>query len=395
LAAVLSAAFSCCFIALGCSSESHGPLRCDSGSVSAPSSGGATLDDCKAALDALIEEGKFAVKLDAQNHGDHGVMCLADESGKLTLRILNNDPKAAHESLGKVKVALRNKGSVLVPYFRDLAEIPGDSPKEGEAIAAGAVLAAAQPAVAPVFCGSSARGAGMSELGTVGWNVVFEGQAVCITNHHVLSDGATPALNHDVILDGRTVAKLYRYHALQFSSGNQTPVNYWDIALASYNSNSAAIAGNLACATTHIPFTYPYLMAPSGTVQPFQSFHFVGLASGCVSHFVLQGIGHGTVKLFGKNAYFECQLLFPLQTAPRDSGSLIIRDDQYAVGLHMYEVKDSSTNILYSMANPIYRIPWKTNPPAQPAGAPALLPAFSSAAPVAAPDCINGPPLPQ
>ncbi|HZK82302.1 MAG TPA: hypothetical protein VFC46_14570 [Humisphaera sp.] len=401
LAIAVSSAAGCAFVALGCCSESHGVVQSDS--IVPPDIGGAgaSLDQLNSALAALADKGKFAIKLDSQNRGDHGLICFTDRAGKLTLRILNNDPKAIHDYVGTVDVVFKNKERQTVPYYRDFVEIPGDAAGTERPIPAGAFLAAdvVQPAVAaakpapasaPVACGNSARGAGMQELGTVGWNIVYGGQAVCITNHHVLSDSNNPALNHQALLDGRSVAKLYRYHPLVFATAMTSPINYWDLALASYDNNACAAAAFADC-----KFTYPYLMAPAGSVHPFQSFHFDGFVSKCLNHFVLQGKGKGMVQLFGKNVYFDQQLLFPLQTAPRDSGSLIIRDDQYVVGLHMYSVKGTTTDLSYSMANPLYRVPWTANGISQPPGAPAFLPAFSSVPPVAAPDCISGAPLPE
>ena len=297
----------------------------------------------------FLKAAGFKLNADATHVGHHGIQCYFDSAtGTFVVNILTNDPK---EALGKGP-PITVDGTTYDTHVV-LADIPVQT--------------------AGFDGGHSARGANVAAYGTLGWNLNYGGQTVCLSSQHVM----TPiggAGGENVILAGDAGKNATFWQAMPMAPN--APQYYFDLAMATYN-NPASANPLMYCSNQQ---KYPTLLANPGTVIIPDSYHSDGATSGCIGS-TLIGRTYGLVNLQGNNYYFAEQLLFQFNngTSPAagDSGELMVRNsDNAVVGLLMAKVVISGK--VYGIANPLYRANWVIGNPPQPPASP-LLATYQSA----------------
>lgn len=203
--------------------------------------------------------------------------------------------------------------------------------------------------IRPVLMGYSIGPSTINLAGTAGALVTDGTSRYILSNNHVLAGGnmvsvGTKILQPALYDGGRTsydvVASLYKYIPIQFETRISSPINYVDAAIAKVINNSAsqyiAYIGNLAGVTSAVV-----------NMQVKKVGRTTSLTNGKV-------IGtNATVRVAysgGKTALFKNQIITTAMSAAGDSGSLVLTQNNYAVGLLF---AGSST---LTVLNPIFTV---------------------------------------
>lgn len=265
--------------------------------------------------------------------GDHGILTDIDDKG-VTFRILSNRRDVQFLSLKPIEVKYDSQVATFA-VERVFAEITS-VPKPYESVKSWV-------RGVPVCGGNPTNGEGMTGVGTVGWNFVFNQQTVCMTNHHVVIPqlngltGGWVNLNHQPRLG--TVSCRPTLDLRPSNPGlGINPVNYFDMALVTYGNANIPLAMpkmRVTSDATMNAFAYPKFLCdpaevlqncgPLGQMIPAQRFHYTGLPGNAANpgfHYsqILRGLFHGYIQVTPAHlVWFVDQLAFDHVTEAGDS----------------------------------------------------------------------------
>ena len=201
--------------------------------------------------------------------------------------------------------------------------------------------------------GDTASPSGADYYGTAGWNIIYMGIPVCVSNYHVLcpQGNDTPLNTTRISLAGQNIASLYLFQPVDF--GGAPPYNVWDYALAAFDNEADAGTTMRPCDNGYV---YPYPEILGSTANFGDTFYKVGARAPICREGKLTTVGTVFVNydnLGNIGAWFNQQLIFDKMTDPGDSGAVIVsKSDNAVVGLN-FAGNDDQT-----IANPIYQVDW-------------------------------------
>lgn len=194
--------------------------------------------------------------------------------------------------------------------------------------------------------------------GVAGWTFRFDSRTVILTAYHVLCNqqwNNTPVGTTVNVRVGDEPIQGWLHCYQKMKTG--ATLNKWDLALARVNDADAR--GRCApCEANESPYPYPLDLCPS--VSPGQSFHKVGKADNnnnnrCATG-TLRKIGSCTLQFagFSTPSTFTGQLFFSNMAEEGDSGAVVVRDNDNKVAGLIFTGDNE-----YTVANPIYLLPWE------------------------------------
>ncbi|MEI7460048.1 MAG: hypothetical protein WCK15_11620 [Pirellula sp.] len=198
--------------------------------------------------------------------------------------------------------------------------------------------------------GSSAHGDTLPGAGTLGWNVVLNGQTVCLSNWHVFCPmGNDTPLGWDLIFGTRREATLSAFQPLA------TAGNVWDYALGQYV-NSTDASDHMRLCDDGTESSFPQGLSPRDSVRfgDGASYRKVGNKPPTCRTGQLNAMGNRDVQYHdGVTRSFTNQLIFSKMSDAGDSGAVIVRESDHTVTGLNFAGNDTET-----IANPFYLVPW-------------------------------------
>ena len=311
---------------------------------------------CQAIVNRYVQDSKYS--LDETNNG---IECIVDEHGELAIFQLSGDRtlEKGPEKLDPYPYKDGKNPDLILPVWRIYGKVEafGEDTSSAQASASRtATIPTTEPTVeafhhtttTQISGGDRASCAAPSPnhgYGTAGVNVVFNGKVVCLGCAHVMCDSPSATLNSNVYLGGGSNpnAKLWSYQPL-----NKNGQNYWDLAMAAYDSVDTAAAKMIGGA---YPDGLPMCVCTNDAC------HKSGVGSGFHNNIsVVLGVS-GPVKLTWQGTDYPMieQVVFSdPNTVPVDSGAVVCRNDSNNSMIGLEWGRSSHQ----TFAGPLYRAQW-------------------------------------